>query len=93
MAVVFNAVLVSLSSVFSLCPYNSVPIQVLANSPPPGLQNLKEQMGTKDSKAASSQSLLVRYWYIFVPCLLLYMFNAGGPEQSGPAPAAASGGR
>lgn len=73
--------------------HNSVPIQVLANNPPPGLQNLKEQIGTKDSKAAASQSLLVRYWYIFVPCLLLYMFSAGGPEQSGAAPPAASRGR
>lgn len=69
----------------------SVPIQVLANSPPPGLQNLKEQVDAKDSKATSSQSLLVRYWYIFVPCLLLYMLSAGGPEQSGPAPPAARG--
>ncbi|CAM9506643.1 unnamed protein product, partial [Pylaiella littoralis] len=71
----------------------SVPLQVLANSPPPGLQNLKEQIGTKDSTMAGNQSLLVKYWYIFLPCLLFYMFNTGGPEQGTQAAPAASGGR
>ncbi|CAM9222978.1 unnamed protein product [Hapterophycus canaliculatus] len=72
----------------------SVPLQVLANSPPPGLANLKEQTSTKDEKASGSQSLLVRYWYIFVPCLLLYMFSASGPaEQGGQAAPTTSGGR
>lgn len=41
--------------------FASVPLQVLANSPPPGLANLKEHTGTKDAKASGSQSLLVRY--------------------------------
>ncbi|CAM9813540.1 unnamed protein product [Scytosiphon promiscuus] len=71
----------------------SVPLQVLANSPPPGLANLKENTGTKDSKTTGSQSLLVRYWYIFVPCLLLYMFSTSAPEQGGQAAPAPSGGR
>ncbi|CAN0240768.1 unnamed protein product, partial [Ectocarpus sp. 4 AP-2014] len=39
----------------------SVPLQVLQNSPPPGLSALKEQIGTKDAKAAGNQSLLVKY--------------------------------
>ncbi|CAM9440832.1 unnamed protein product [Ectocarpus sp. 13 AM-2016] len=70
----------------------SVPLQVLQNSPPPGLSALKEQIGTKDAKAAGNQSLLVKYWYIFLPCVLLYMFSA--PDQGGAAaPPAAGGGR
>ncbi|CAN0535637.1 unnamed protein product [Ectocarpus sp. 12 AP-2014] len=69
----------------------SVPLQVLQNSPPPGLSALTEQIGTKDAKTAGNQSLLVKYWYIFLPCVLLYMFSA--PEGGTAAPPAAGGGR
>eukprot|EP00903_Cladosiphon_okamuranus_P013097 g12216.t1 len=57
-----SAEIVTKATVVRSASAQSVPIQVLANSPPPGLQNLKEQIGTKDSKTAASESLLVRYW-------------------------------
>lgn len=38
-----------------------VPLQAVANSPPPGLTNLKENIGKQDTKAAGNQSILVKY--------------------------------
>lgn len=62
---------------------HSVPLQAVANSPPPGLMNLKENIATQDPKTGN-QSFLVKYWYVFIPLVLSWMFTAGPPEQ-GPA--------
>lgn len=69
----------------------SVPLQVLAPNPPPGLMNLKEDSGKQDPKAEGNQSILFKYWYIFVPLMLSWMFTAGGAPEQGGASGPASG--
>ncbi|CAN0100732.1 unnamed protein product [Ascophyllum nodosum] len=63
----------------------SVPLQVVADSPPPGLMNLKENIGGQDPKASNNQSILAKYWYIFVPMLVLWMISPSTPENPGEA--------
>lgn len=48
---------------FSNRRHRSVPLQAVANSPPPGLMNLKENIATQDPKTGN-QSFLVKYWYV-----------------------------
>lgn len=53
--------LISLGTLFVYLLRHSVPLQVMANGPPPGLMNLKESIGKQDTKAAGNQSILVKY--------------------------------
>ncbi|CAM9136509.1 unnamed protein product [Choristocarpus tenellus] len=69
----------------------SIPVQVYAPYPPPGLGHLKENAEQK--KGAGNQSLVVKYWYIFLPLALSWMFSAGSaPEQSGGGSGSGGGG-
>lgn len=62
---------------------HSVPLQVVADTPPPGLTNLKETIGTQDPKTSGNQSILAKYWYIFVPMLVFWIMSPATPEQPG----------
>lgn len=39
----------------------SVPLQVVTDNPPPGLMNLKENIGNQDPKTSGNQSILAKY--------------------------------
>eukprot|EP00640_Fibrocapsa_japonica_P002441 CAMPEP_0113936808 /NCGR_PEP_ID=MMETSP1339-20121228/3598_1 /TAXON_ID=94617 /ORGANISM="Fibrocapsa japonica" /LENGTH=280 /DNA_ID=CAMNT_0000939367 /DNA_START=101 /DNA_END=940 /DNA_ORIENTATION=- /assembly_acc=CAM_ASM_000762 len=60
----------------------SIPVQVTAGSPPPGVARLaKFQAQGEDGKGGQqNQSFLRKYWYIVVPLVLLFLMNPQQPE-------------
>ncbi|CAM9124873.1 unnamed protein product [Discosporangium mesarthrocarpum] len=67
-----------------------IPVQVTAPTPPPGLGHLKEK--TEHNPGQGSQSMLVKYWYIFLPLALTWMFSTAPPPPAGGGGGGGSGG-